>query len=171
MMWNYLGQVVIPTMCDPHADLNIGRHGCVHIGYQKITLPSGRELQYPDLHAYTTEDARGFSTEYRYDDGTRDRYKKVIYKKLYGGLLLENIIQALARDVLAWQQVRIERSLQEQELGWVIGSVHDEILANLVSNRAEEGFNLMQKTMSKGPDWCYDLPLDNEGGFAAEYSK
>lgn len=170
-MWAFLGNVVIPTMCDPLADMEVGRHGCVKVRYQKLILPSGRELQYPDLHCHMLEHARGVDYEYRYDDGTRNRHKQVVWKRIYGGALLENIIQAIARDVIVHHLVQIEDFLCTNDAGWVIGSVHDEILSSVPSDKAEAMFDRMGTIMATPPRWCFDLPLASEGGFDTVYSK
>ena len=170
-MWNFLSNVVIPAMCDPLCDMEVGRHGCVKARYQKLILPSGRELQYPDLHCHMLEHARGVDYVYRYDDGTRDRYKNVVWKKLYGGLLLENIIQAIARDVIAGHLLQIEDYLCETGNGWVIGSVHDEILSMVLETKAETAYDQMGVIMATPPHWCFDLPLASEGGWDTVYSK
>ena len=170
-MWAFLGNVVIPAMCDPLCDMELGRHGCVKVRYQKLILPSGRELQYPDLHCHMLEHARGVDYEYRYDDGTRNRHKQVVWKRIYGGALLENIIQAIARDVIVHHLVQIEDTLCESGSGWVIGSVHDEILSSVPSDMAEALFDRMGTIMATPPRWCFDLPLASEGGWDTVYSK
>jgi DNA polymerase len=170
-MWAFLGNVVIPAMCDPMCDMDIGRHGCVKVRYQKLILPSGRELQYPSLHCHAFEHARGMTYEYRYDDGTRNRFKEVVWKRIYGGALLENIIQAIARDVIADHMIKIEDLLCETASGWVIGSVHDEILSMVLKPLAEQRYEQMGTIMSTPPSWCYDLPLASEGGWDTVYSK
>lgn len=170
-MWAFLGNVVIPAMCDPLCDMELGRHGCVKVRYQKLILPSGRELQYPGLHCHMLEHARGVDYEYRYDDGTRNRHKQVVWKRIYGGALLENIIQAIARDVIVHHLVQIEDTLCETGSGWVIGSVHDEILSSVPSDKAEAMFDRMGTIMATPPRWCFDLPLASEGGFDTVYSK
>ena len=170
-MWAFLGNVVIPAMCDPLCDMELGRHGCVKVRYQKLILPSGRELQYPDLHCHMLEHARGVDYEYRYDDGTRNRHKQVVWKRIYGGALLENIIQAIARDVIVHHLVQIEDTLCETGSGWVIGSVHDEILSMVRETEAEAAYDQMGTIMATPPRWCFDLPLASEGGFDKVYSK
>ena len=170
-MWAFLGNVVIPAMCDPLCDMELGRHGCVKVRYQKLILPSGRELQYPGLHCHMLEHARGVDYEYRYDDGTRNRHKQVVWKRIYGGALLENIIQAIARDVIVHHLVQIEDTLCETDSGWVIGSVHDEILSSVPADRAQHAFDQMGTIMATPPRWCFDLPLASEGGFDKVYSK
>lgn len=170
-MWAFLGNVVIPAMCDPLCDMELGRNGCVKVRYQKLILPSGRELQYPGLHCHMLEHARGVDYEYRYDDGTRNRHKQVVWKRIYGGALLENIIQAIARDVIVHHLVQIEDTLCETDSGWVIGSVHDEILSSVPADRAQHAFDQMGTIMATPPRWCFDLPLASEGGFDKVYSK
>nr|WP_239552525.1 DNA polymerase [Oceanisphaera litoralis] len=170
-MWHFLGSVVIPAMTDELCDMEVGRHGCIKVRYQRLILPSGRELQYPGLHCQMVEHARGVDYEYRYDDGTRDRFQKVVWKKLYGGACLENAIQALARDVVAEHMVKTEHLLQANGTGWVVGSVHDEILSIVRDDAAQAEYDAMGTIMATPPAWCFDIPLASEGGFDTCYSK
>ena len=86
----------------------------------------------------------------------------------------ENITQALARIVLFDQMLAINE-LFEPHGGRVVMNVHDEIIAigpDLGVDEADnELFQQMLTIMRTAPRWCPDLPLDGEGGVAAEYSK
>ncbi len=169
-MWHYIANTVIPTVVNG---------GVVHFGpgmmfkaeKDKITLPSGRILHYPNARYRVTEDARGTSTRILFDSSNRDRWGNPVPKNLWHGLLLENIVQATARDVLCFQLVEVDRQLDEADLGWVMGSVHDELLSAVLEDRADEAQALVASVMSTGPDWAMGLPLANEGGWAKEYSK
>lgn len=86
----------------------------------------------------------------------------------------ENITQALARIVLFDQMLAINE-LFEPHGGRVVMNVHDEIIAIGPDLGVDEDenplFQQMLTIMRTPPRWCADLPLDSEGGVAAEYSK
>jgi DNA polymerase bacteriophage-type len=170
-MWRYLNDVVIPCMADPAGEMEVGRYGCIKVRHQRLLLPSGRELQYPGLHQQVHEGARGLHSEYVYDDGTRNSYRQVVWKKLYGGMLLENCIQALSRDVICYQKDTIEQQLQVNGWGHVVGSVHDEVLSLVQDIHADTAYAMMGEVMARPPAWCHDLPLESEGGYDSCYSK
>ena len=82
------------------------------------------------------------------------------------GLLTENVIQALARDLLA-NGVRLLR----EEGYTVIGHVHDEIICELDKKGAEEKFDRMVRLMTTLPEWAEGLPLRAEGEILRRYKK
>ena len=127
-----------------------------------IRLPSTRELRYPGARlepssreiAYIGKDGlpSTFST---------DRPAIVYHKKtrLYGGKITENIVQAIARDILVEVILRLERG------GWpVCLHIHDEIVMQVDANRAEECKAAAVAALSTSPLWATDLPLAAEGG-------
>jgi DNA polymerase len=80
----------------------------------------------------------------------------------HGGKLFENIVQAVARDILGYALVSLEKS------GWpVIMHVHDEIVCEV-----PEGFGTveeMEKIMSTMPPWCSDWPVVARGGWRGKF--
>lgn len=110
-----------------------------------LRLPSGRRIAYwqPQLEA---------------KDG-RDRLI-VGDRQLYGGLIVENVVQAIARDVLVDAMGRLEG------VGIpVVLHVHDEIVAE--TDRLDEMVAIMERT----PSWANGLPLAVEGSTADRYRK
>lgn len=169
-MWVFLERNVLPVLANG-GEISFGPNDCVRAVKDKIYLPSGRILHYPNTKCVGEETRYGFRTRYKCDSAKLDRFRKPIPRNLHKGLLIENIVQALARDVLAWQMLIVEKELQVNGWGWVAGSVHDEILAIIPEVFIEQGFGAMQVAMAKAPEWCSDLPLASEGGYAREYSK
>jgi DNA polymerase len=81
---------------------------------------------------------------------------------LYGGLITENIVQAVARDLLADAMLRVEKAGYE-----VILSVHDEIVAETERGTLEHALQLMKVV----PAWADGCPVDAEGWAGHRYRK
>ncbi|MCL1142957.1 DNA polymerase [Shewanella gaetbuli] len=169
-MWHYVQSVVIPTLING-GEVYFGANNLFKAEKDKITLPSGRILHYPNARYEVKEDARGLSTRVLFDSSKRNRWGKPVPKNMWFGLIVENIVQATARDILLDQKVRIEEMLQRTEQGWVMGSVHDEVLSAVRESIADDAHASIEEIMSTPPRWAVGIPLANEGGWAKEYSK
>ena len=91
---------------------------------------------------------------------------KKIPVKVYGGLLAENISQALARDVFSEILLRLE------DLGInTVMHVHDEVVIETKKDDAEDILSKVLAAMSQAPDWIDDLPLAAEGKIVERYEK
>lgn len=127
-------------------------------GFLFIQLPSGRKLAYAKAHL-----EQGDYGPAVFYEGQGD---KVMFTKqqTYGGKLVENIVQATARDVLAEAMLRLE------DAGYpIVFHVHDEAVAEVPEgkNSIEE----MNEIMSVVPDWAEGLPLNAEGFETKYYMK
>jgi DNA polymerase len=127
------------------------RDGPVVYAHEKILLPNNMSLDYSGLTPTDTGD-------WYYG------IKKVT--KIYGGKMLENIIQALARIVVGEQILQIER-----EGIYTVSSTHDEVIMVVRENEADDVQRRVEEIMTTPPEWAPDLPLEVEGGWAREYSK
>lgn len=132
-----------------------GSYGPLSWEANTIWLPNGMALKYPDLKKSMGD--KGWE-EWTYQ--AKDQRKKI-----YGGLLCENIVQALARIIVAWQMLQISRKYR------VVMTTHDEVVAMPKTAQAEACIKFMAKWMSTAPAWCSDIPLNCEGGYDARYSK
>lgn len=120
---------------------------------QKVWLPNEMYLRYPGVHRRYNEDS-GYM-EWRYNGN----------EKLYGGLLTENLVQALARIVVAWQ-------LQQLAERWrIVLMVHDEGVFSVPAELAEECLREAEEIFKVPPPWCPDLPCSGEGIITQEYRK
>jgi len=133
----------------------------------KIVLPSGRELWYPNARI---ED---IVPPYCYTMGLPLNPKAtVVYdgehgpKSLYGGLLVENITQAMCRDIMASHLIELENIGLNP-----VAHVHDEILCEVPLNGAEESLRTMVRIMSTVPTWCAGIPLACEGFVCPRFNK
>lgn len=170
-MWGIFGRFVLPALCGTAHEVRVGRNDCVIARKGELVLPSGRILCYKDMKCELLETAQGYQESYSYDDGTRDRFNNVVPSYTYGAKVFQNVIQAIARDVIVHHQHLSEQALHEAGIGWVSGSVHDELLCNVLSDHAKEGYDIVHDIMTVPPEWCSEIPLDCEGGYDKVYSK
>jgi DNA polymerase len=84
----------------------------------------------------------------------------------YGGELVENIVQAICRDLLASALVECER----QGLPVVL-HVHDEIVVEAATQQAEEALRRLVEILSTPPAWAAGFPVEVEGFSAERYFK
>lgn len=132
-----------------------GSHKCLRWDENAIYLPNGMTLKYPGLKKALGD--KGYE-EWTYQSGAQR-------KKIYGGLLCENIVQALARIIVGWQMLVISRKYR------VVMTTHDEVVACIKKAQASSAFTFMVATMRTPPAWCSSIPLNAEGGVADNYSK
>ena len=125
------------------------------IGHECIRLPNGMYLKYPHLKKARSE--KGWD-EWAYQSGP-------IRKKIYGGLLTENLVQALARIIVAGQMLEIDKKYP------IVMTTHDEAVAHPKVAQAQKCYEYMERCMTTSPWWCPEIPLAAEGGWALNYSK
>ena len=130
------------------------------ISYEKgilfIELPSKRRLAYPKAKIGTNR----FGGESIVYEGivVGNKWDKI---ESYGGKFVENIVQAIARDILAEAMMRIENE------GFnIVMHIHDEVVIESDSSSIEE----INEIMSIVPSWAPGLILDADG-FESEFYK
>lgn len=127
-------------------------------GYLFIELPSGRRLSYYGAAV---------------DDGKItywgvDQTKKIWCKQdTYGGSLVENITQAIARDCLCDTMMRIYYDAGLP----ILMHIHDEVVSEAPEEKAEEALQAMYDIMAVGPIWAKGLPLQGDGYISKYYKK
>lgn len=128
--------------------------------YLMITLPSGRKLHYyrPEVRVNDLgRDAIHFL-------GTNQKTGKWEYISTYGGKLTENIVQAVARDLLANSMMSLYRE------GFKINfHIHDEVILE-VPEDSDKTLEEAIGVMCRLPEWAKGLPL-NADGFESGYYK
>lgn len=133
-----------------------GRHGPISWEKDTVWLPNGMALKYPDLKKRINSENGWEEWSYQAKD---------LRKKIYGGLLCENIVQALARIIVAGQMLMIDKFAR------IVMTTHDEAVACVKKAQAPLIMKRMLKAMQTPLPWCLDLPLNAEGGHAPNYSK
>ena len=126
-------------------------HKCLQFEKEKIILPNGMALKYPVLKGNADEKNR---LQWAYGpDG----------KKLYGGKLTENIVQAVARCVMTDGMLRIQTTYP------CVLTVHDEVVCLVPEAEAEDAKTWVLAQMVMEPKYMPGIPLAAEIGFAKRY--
>lgn len=128
-------------------------------------LPSGRLLAYhkPSVVYEDTKYGKRPTLRYWATNGTTKQWEEV---RSYGGLLTENVTQAVARDLMAAAMLRIEKT----GIWEIVLTVHDE----LIGERDPSGpgsAEMFCKLMSEVPDWAAGCPVAAEGWEGMRYKK
>lgn len=120
---------------------------------EAILLPNGLRLHYEGL--------KFENNEWWFTYGGKP-------KKLYGGKILENIVQALARIVVMDAALRINKRLADFGVE-LAGQVHDELIYIVPEDVAEVCKAIMLEEMARPPAWAPDLPLKAEADMGLNY--
>lgn len=135
--------------------------------FMTIQLPSGRKLFY---YGPKFKDKKiGCSTmptRVLCYQGVVQETKQWGEIDTYGGKLTENIVQAIARDLLGDAMLRMQDEGYE-----IVASVHDEVIAEVPEINAKDHYNRLVEIMSTPPQWAEDLPLNADGGVMMFYQK
>lgn len=135
--------------------------------FMTIQLPSGRKLFY---YGPKFKDKKiGCSTmptRVLCYQGVVQETKQWGEIDTYGGKLTENIVQAIARDLLGDAMLRMQDEGYE-----IVASVHDEVIVEVPEINAKDHYNRLVEIMSTPPQWAEDLPLNADGGVMMFYQK
>lgn len=153
-LWKQCGKAITAMVSGMTAP--IGRKGVVSVEGTGIKLPNGLSISYPNLRMVQKED----KTEYVYD--TR-RGKQTIPNRIYGGKIVENLCQALARIIVGDQMLMIAKRYKTAM------TVHDSVVALIPEDQAEEGQRYVEECMRIRPKWATGLPLNCESHVGVSY--
>lgn len=163
--WAELNQAAIDAVKEAGSIKRVGPITYTYRGgYLWCVLPSKRPLAYARPRVVERETPWGSTSEAVSFEGIDSFTKKWDRHELYGGLLAENVVQAVARDIMAAAMLRLE------DAGYpIIMSVHDELVAEI-----PEGFGSVaefEKIMCQTPDWADGCPINAEGYISKRYKK
>ena len=127
------------------------QHKCLTFEQGRIQLPNGLHLRYPALQGKPDEKGR---VQWTYGEH---------HKKLYGGKITENVVQAVARCVMTDGMLRIQKRYP------CVLTVHDEVVALVPEAEAEEAETWLLAQMVKEPSYMPGIPLAAETGVAVRY--
>ena len=128
----------------------------------KMKLPSGRCLSYWNARVVRKEDGR----DHIVYEGVNQTTKQWTEIETYGGKLVENGIQGIARDCLAETLKRVSAAGYH-----IVMHVHDEIIVDTPKDTAEESFEEITELMAISPVWAPGLILKGDGYMTDYYRK
>ncbi|KKM85724.1 hypothetical protein LCGC14_1286180 [marine sediment metagenome] len=164
-LWGRLGYAAMDAVRHPGKVYTVNKcRFTKRGGYLWLILPSGRPLAYPSP---TIEKRRApwgdmIDSVMAYSvDGYTKAWRQ---RSLYGGMLAENIVQALARDLMMESLLRVEKRGYEP-----LFSVHDEVVSEVDDGvgSVEEFTELMSIT----PAWAEGLPMAVDTWTGRRYKK
>ena len=155
-LWKEAAKVLDAIVDDSSCEF--GREGVLYVeGKKGIRLPNGLYIKYPNLRKQTNDDGKD---EYVYDT---KRGKTTIPNRIYGGKVVENVCQALARIIVGEQMLMIARKYK------VVMTVHDAVACIVPDGKAQTGQEFVEMCMRMRPKWAQDLPLNCESGIGKTY--
>lgn len=130
----------------------LGEHGCLWFDEDGIRLPNNLYIRYPKLRRETL-----------------DGKSKVVYDSrkglvsLWGGAVVENVVQALARIIVGEQMVKINEFYRPAL------TVHDAVVLVVPEDEQDAAVKCLTEIMSCAPDWAPGLPVACEAKVGATY--
>lgn len=157
--WKACQDAAIKTVKSQNTHHTHGLRFYMKKGFLMIELPSGRSLSYPK--AQIGENSWGSEVVNFMGLYLNRKWTKL---STYGGKLVENIVQATARDLLAIAMYRIEHAGFQ-----IVGHVHDEILVEIPEG--SNGLKQIENLMNKPVKWAEGLNLNSDGFTSPFYMK
>jgi DNA polymerase len=137
-------------------EASIDPWGMCQVEHEAVRLPSGRRIYYPSLNKQIDNGKH----EWWYGNG---RSKA----RIYAGKGVENLVQALARDVIAEHAVRFYKDTGLRPSL----AVHDELVIIVPERSAQEHLNHLQSIMRSGVSWWPELVTWSEGDIGDSYGE
>lgn len=127
-------------------------------------LPAKRPIAYFKPHLKPIETPWGKRVDALHYLGVNEQTFQIGTTKTYGGKLVENVVQGIARDLLAAAMVRLDRAGFE-----TVFHVHDEVVLEVVPRKGllEE----VTRIVSEVPAWAEGCPISAKGFIAERYRK
>lgn len=148
--WDLLGNLIERSLVGGeeynHKDVLLFRK-------EEIVMANGMSLRYPNIEAKRDKKGR---VEYSYQDGKKRR-------KLYPGKICNNVTQGTARIIMSDGLLRVDKQYR------VLGTVHDEGIALVPEDEAQDGYKWALSQMVVVPKWMPGIPLAADGGVHKRY--
>ena len=130
----------------------LGAQKCVIVSSKGLKLPNGLYIYYPELEWDTSELKGKFVYKNRFGNIS-----------IWGGSVVENVVQALARIVIGEQMVAISHRYRPAL------TVHDAVVCIAPQEEKDEALKYIMEEMSRPPVWGQDCPITCEGGYGDNY--
>jgi DNA polymerase len=148
-LWRECDLALAAMMNGVNKPFHLAHTDTVQITRDGVKLPNGLYIRYPSL---------------RYNEEG-----KMIYTSrrgpvnIWGGAMVENIVQALARIIVGEQMVWVSERYRP------VLTVHDAIVCVVPVHEKEQAMEFIVRTMSTAPSWCKTLPVACEAKMGASY--
>lgn len=167
MLWRALEKAAIAAVKNPGRTFRTNASTTVPVSFRydgerflMCRLPSGRVLYYPFPEL---EPGRyGEQLTYMGVDSTTKAWRR---EHTYGGKICENVVQAIARDLMAAALLRLEAADYP-----VVLTVHDEAVCEIPAPATMQDVEAVEVIMCELPDWAAGLPVAAEGFIGRRYS-
>jgi DNA polymerase len=136
------------------APFDYGESGCVKITKEGFLLPNGLYIRYPDLKLNTDETNSGYQYQSRKGPVS-----------LWGGSIVENVVQALARIIVGEQMLKLAKRYRP------VLTVHDAAVCVVPEEDVDEACAWIVEVMSTPPDWAKNLPIACEAQVGYNYGE
>jgi DNA polymerase I-like protein with 3'-5' exonuclease and polymerase domains len=139
----------------PAVDYFLGKQSCVSATPEGILLPNNFFIHYPDIKNVTDEDEKS----------------RIVYQSrkgeasIWGGSVVENVVQALARCVIGEQMLLIAERYRPAL------TVHDAVVCVVPEDEVEEANDFIIKCMNTRPKWASGLPITCESSYGRSYGE
>ena len=128
---------------------------CITFRKEEIVLPNGMSVRYANLRREKDKDTGQTNWVYG-EEGVKPT-------KLYAGKITNNIVQGTARIVMTDGMRRVAKRYP------IAGTVHDELIAVVPAQEAEQGLAWVLEQMTLEPKYMPGIPLDADGGHHVRY--
>ena len=156
LLWRQAGLALEAILTDQ--SIPLGRSGVLLVeGRKGIRLPNGMYIKYPNLRKQRSAEGKD---EFVYDT---KKGKATIPNRIYGGKVIENVCQALARIAIGEQMLQINKKYK------VVMTVHDAVACVVPKDEVHTAVEYVEMCMRMRPQWALDLPLNCESGFGRSY--
>jgi DNA polymerase len=155
-LWDDANDVLDSISLGTHTTLGHDDVLVVH-GKDGIELPNGLFIKYDNVRRLEVEKGRN---EMVYD---QKKGRSILTSRIYGGKMVENVCQALARIIIGEQMLMIARRLR------VVMTVHDAVGVIAPNEEAVQARQFVEACMRIRPKWATALPLNCESKIGASY--
>ncbi len=161
-LWNNVQQMAQAAVASPGRAFARGPITyVVEGGVLKCYLPSGRAISYRQPRLKQEVNKFGYESVNLYAMKPMNQGGAFALNSYYGGILVENLVQGIARDLLVHSMLELEK-----QKDWrLILTVHDEVLSE--RKKGTRSFEEFKKIMTTAPAWAAGLPVD-AGGFTGD---
>jgi DNA polymerase len=132
----------------------LGKHRCLTVTKEGIKLPNGLYIRYPSLELNPEKANSGYIYQSRKGPVS-----------LWGGSVVENVVQALARIIVGQQMIKLTERYRP------VLTVHDAAVCVVPEDEVDEACAWIVEVMSKPPEWAKGLPVACEAHYGQNYGE